>query len=431
MQYNVLSTLIMAAFLKLKLLLNSMQIVLQILFALWFLMYKKVADKVFRNKIIVNYFILTLIIARGIALLYYGGPISSPQTGPWRLDLWIPILLVLVNFGFESLITAITFSLMYLMDDTFGFLYLVVYFVTLLFISFNNDKDSKMKLRAFIRYFIPLFLAIVTHLLLFKSIMSPAGGLYAGYNFCLIPIALKSSFWLLVIILPICMYILVQDKQNRRFILFLFALVCIQLLYFFGRSHDNNLRHLSGIFLFVVFLSIDRLYSFAKNKQIVIILISLLIGFVCLNYNRAIFGAYLNLKHVYSNGLTKESPVDVQIEKEGEYLKTFHTKKIILLSQYEPYMNYRLGYNQSGYFAPIIANLFCDKNVSFLYSSLKNNYRVIVSKDNLSFTGNVLNFKSSVGVFNEILKKNGTNEQFELDSIHDEMSEMILKPLKQ
>jgi len=429
MQYNLLSTLIMLLFVKLKLVVNQMYIVFIFLFALWFLFYNSLARQLFNNKAIGIYFILSLIIVRAISLYSFCGSICCPQTGPWRLDLWVIIVLLILNFGFESIIAAIGISIIYLFDDVFGFMYLLLYLFSITIIIINKyNQNQEIKVRSFL-YFIPAVISIIIHYIMFKSLMSPAGKLYSGYFIDFIPIAKYSSFWLLVIVLPICMYILSKDKQNRGFTLFLFGIVCIQLIYFFGRSHDNNLRNLSGIFLFIIFLSVDKLISNTERKKIGILIVSVFIGFMCLNYNTTINNAYLNLRTVIKNPVIPDNPVENQIQIISRNLKSQNCSNVILLSPYEPYVNYRLGLKQLGYHSPFFTNLFCDKTIEFLFTYHKKGYRIFWLPDNPKISWAYLSFPVSVPIYNNILKEKGCNEQFELVPFKDEMMELILKPI--
>lgn len=429
MQYNLLSTLIVLLFVKLKLVVTQMYIVFLFLFALWFLFYNSLAKRLFNNKAIGIYFILSLIIVRMISLLYFCGPICCPQTGPWRLDLWVIIVLFIINFGFDSIIPAIGISIIYLLDDVFGFMYLLLYIFSLTIIIISKYKQKQDSIFSLFLNFIPAIVAIIIHYVMFKSLMSPAGKLYSGYFIDFIPISKYSSFWLIIIILPICMYILSKDKQNRGFTLFLFAIACIQLIYFFGRSHDNNLRNISSIFLFILFLSIDKLISNTDRKKTGILLVSVCIGFLCLNYNTTINNAYLNLKTFVKNPVIPDNSVEEQIQRISHNLKSQNCSNVIILSPYEPYINYRLGLKQLGYHAPFYTNLFCDKTTDYLYTYSKKGYRIFLIPDYPAISWAYLSFPVSVPVYNNILKEKGCNEQFELVPFKDEMMELILKPI--
>lgn len=421
-QYNFLITSITMIMLKMHFLVHQMQVVMIVIFALWIMLYKNLASNIFQNKIIVFYFIAALLIVRGIAIL--GGPISAPQVSPLRLDLWVPILLVVLYWGYESMVTSICFSMMYLFDDVFGFFYLCLYLFSIVIIYYNKYSqtgENPLSTKT-LKYFVPALIAALIHFAIFKTLTSPAGKIYSDYHLGFLPIARSSSFWLMVWMLPVCLYFLIQDKKNKGLILFIFGLVCIQLTYFFGRSHENNLLNISGIFIFILFLAIDRLYSHVTKKQIGILLISLLIGFIVLNYNQSIWEAKLNLKNKIENGIVYEDPMESQIRSDGEYLKTLHTEKIILITEFDSYINYRLGYKQVGFFSPFYANIENAETVNFLYKQLKKGYRLI------AYPGLII--PACFKPYNIELAKITKTETFTLDYLQNNLMELKLVPCK-
>ncbi|MEI7595863.1 MAG: hypothetical protein WCK02_08965 [Bacteroidota bacterium] len=422
MQYNLLTTLITTLMLKMHLMVNQMQVMMIFIFALWMLLYKKVAILIFKNKVVAFYFIAALLIIRGVAVS--GGPISVPQVGPLRLDLWVPILLAVIYFGFESIITAIIFSLIYLLDDMFGFLYLCLYLFSIVLFYYNKYKlirQNPIDLKT-LKIIAPAFIAFIIHYIIFKTFTSPSGKIFAYYNIGFMPIATFSSFWIMVWMLPACLYFLIQDKQNKGFILFIFGLACIQLTYFFGRSHDNNLLSISGIFLLIFFLTIDTLYSNTKKKQIGIILISLFIGGVVLNYNQSLWNIRINFNDKRYNGIFTEGPIEARINKDVVFLKTLKTEKIIFMSDYDCYLNYRLGFKQTGFFSPFTQNIKNQETVRFLYNHIKKGYRLITYPCVDVF------IPACIKPFNTELHKISKNEIFKLDSLQNNMMELKLAP---
>jgi hypothetical protein len=426
MQYNLLTTLLSMIMQKMHLLANQMQIVFIAIYVLWIMFYKRLATVLFQNKVIVLYFLAAVLLVRGASV--WGGHVLVPQVSPFRLDLWVPMLLVVIYFGYESMVTAIFFALMYLLDDMFGLLYLGLYLFSIVIIYYATYKQTgenpfsikKMK------YFVPAIIAALLHYAIFNAFTAPAGKIYATYHLGFMPIALSSSFWLMVWMLPVCLYLLIQNKQNKGLILFIFGLVCIQLTYFFGRSHDNNLLNISGIFVFILFLSIDRLYSDTKKQQIGIVIISVLIGVMVLNYNNSIWKALNNIiRNKIAYGILYEDPLESQIRKNGEYLNTLNTDKIILITDYDSYLNYRLGYKQVGYYSPFLANIENAETVKFLYTQIRNGYRLIVFPS-LQYSI----FPESIEPYNTELAKITKTETFSLDSLRKNLIELKLVPYK-
>jgi hypothetical protein len=426
MQYNLLMTALSMIMQKMHLVADEMQIVIIAIYVLWIMLYKRLATVLFQNTIIVIYFLAAILIVRGASV--WSGHILVPQVSPLRLDLWVPMLLVVLYFGYESMITAILFSLMYLLDDMFGFLYMGLYLFSIVIIFYTAYRQTGKNPFSIngIKYFVPALITALIHYAIFDTFTTPAGKIYAAYHLGFMPIDPLSSFWLMVWMLPVCLYILIQNKQSKGLILFIFGLACIQLTYFYGRSHDNNLLNISGILVFILFLSIDRLYSDTKKQQIGIGILSLLIGVMVLNYNNSIWRGLNNiLENEIVNGIVYKDPLESQIRINGEYLKTLNTDKILFITDYDSYLNYRLGYKQVGYYSPFLANIENTETVKFLYTQIRNGYRLIVFP---SLQYDI--FPESIEPYNIELAKITQTETFTLDSLRNNLMELKLVPHK-
>ena len=418
-QYDILTSMIVLCMQKMHLLIQQMQLIMIIIFAIWILLYKKLVVKLFQNKIVIYSFIFVLLIFRGIAI--QGGPVFIPQTGPMRLDLWVPLLLVLLSFGFESIITAIIFSLAYLCDDVFGLLYLLLYLFSL--IAFRYSEFKMKRLTTYFLLSIPVVIALIIHFILFKTIASPAGKLYANLHLGFTPIMPFSVFWLLVLIIPICLYILIQEKKQVSFTLFILGLLCIQLIYFFGRSHENNLRNISGIIVFIIFLTIDKIYSSIENRRLMHFIMSLLLSCIVIYNNKVFRNLRYIIKDKINYGIFREYNIEKQIQKNATYLKTLHTNKILFISDYDGYLNYRLGYRQIGFYSPFSINLKNDETVTFLYNEIKDGYRLIIYPASIS---PFIKIEDCLVPYNIELKKKANGIKFQIVSLQNNLEELQL-----
>jgi len=426
MQYDLLTTLVVTLMLKMKLMIHEIHFVMIMIFALWILMYKKLATNLFENKNIVIYFIVMLLIVRGVAIM--SGPLVCPQVNPMRLDLWVPLFLLMLYYDLKSILVSVVFTIAYLLDDVFGFLYLALYLFSLLCIyiqSYIQTHKNPITVKSSFLFAIP-FIGLVFHLIVFKTLASPAGKMYSEYHLGMSPISIYSSFWLLILILSICVYFLVRNRKNRGLLFFLFGIVCVQLSYFFGRSSDNNLRNISGIFIFILFLVIDRLYSNATNKKLANILLALLIAFVVLNYNKAFRDLRFKIAERIESKqiLYRNNSIEKQIEADKTYLKRLKTKKIIILSDYDGYLNYRMGYQQIGYFSPFHTHMKSKETVEFIFSHLKNGYIFIVYPAFGSHNSFIAEF--CIKPYNEELLKMTKTETLKIDTLHNYMMQLKL-----
>jgi hypothetical protein len=378
-QYNLIGTFLFAVMQKCHLWVHEMWFVLIVLFSFWILLYLKAAALLFKNKTIVGLFLLALFIVRCLSIS--GGPVYDPQISAIRMDLWVPLLIVVLCFGFRSVVTALVFSSCYMLDDVFGLMYLTLYVVIVIYyfcLELYDKKKMKLLVKDIILFVLPI-ISLTIHYIIFGGIESSAAKIYSDFHFGFLPISKYSSFWLIAWAFPICIYFLCQNKQNRILYLFIFALACIQLTYFFGRSHEHNLRNISGITIFIIFLTIDAIYSLSSRKTIILWASVVFIGGIAVNFSSTIVEKVnLSVSKIKSGKLIEPDPVEKQIGLQGAYLKSIGVSKILVINDIDSYINYRLGYQQTGYFSPFYANYSVRNTVSFLKDRINEGYRLII-----------------------------------------------------
>jgi hypothetical protein len=419
-QYNLLGTFLFALMQKCHLLIDEMWFFLIIIFSFWILLYLKIARLLFNNREIIGLFTIALLIVRFISI--WGGPVTNPQVSSIRLDLWVPLVILVLYFGFQSIITASAFSIIYLLDDVFGFMYLGLYIMILFYYFFRRFHFSwriEFRIKHILLIGFPL-ISIGIHFFIFKSIGSTAGKIYSNFHFGFLPISRYSSFWLLAWISPICIYFLSKDKKNRIFYLFIFGLACIQLTYFFGRSHEHNLRNISGIFVFIIFSTIDLIYSLSLRKKGILWVIIIFIGFISLNFNSTIVENYnLAINRTKQGKLLGPNQIEQSIDLQGEYLKSIGANKIFVISPFDSYINYRLGFSQNGYYSPFYANFSTSQTIFLLKQSLDQGLRLILFPDCFQFSADYLNQSSIMRSGRERFKLEALNENlFEMKLVH-------------
>lgn len=421
MQYNAIITFVFFVMQKCGLLFHEMHIVLTLIFVIWIFLYKQLVNKLFANKVLVFYFLLLFFIVKGMAM--YGGAIGLPQESPLRMDLWVPLLLIVSFWGFDSFKTAIGFSLIYLCDDVFGFLYLVAY-ISIIGISVIQSISRRKPINKmdFI-CLIPLFFALIIHYSIFHSFMSAAGKIYADYHIGFLPIEQNSSFWLVVLLLPISLSIILKSKLKIKTIFFIYAITCIQLSYFFGRSHDNNLIQISGIFILLLFLVVDTLYT-EKNKKRILVFTSICVGFIALTFGQSFSEKQVTVQRNISRGILNQLPIDSIIDDYKPYFKSLKNDKTIIISDIDSYLNYRYGFKQIGFFSPFLANFKIDNTTNFFKDELSQGHRLITAP---IFW---ITMKQSINLFNKQLLSEHYKKIFYLDSLNNNLLEIKLGACK-
>lgn len=378
MQYNLLLTYLFALMQKLKFSIIQMHILFSVVSTLWIYLYYVLAKKMFNNKSYIVLFLLAYLIVR----FFIGyAPVEGPQTTALRMELWVLMALIVLKFNFNSIWTAVSFSLYYLADDTFGLLYLLLLsLIYSLHFIINRKHDPLNKF-----VFIPILLVFIIHYLFFGSIGSDAAKEYAGINIGFMPIPVDSLFWIVLLVMAFCLYILSKKLNNFYLTLFLFGTACIQLIYFFGRSHENNLFNISGILIFIVFLTLDRISLKSDHKIAYAVCIFIAMTTALFN-DKVMDKVNLSVYKLSNNMIIGNNvlygrncySINNELDIIKNDIKYLDKKKILVVSPIDSYINYYLGLDQIGYYSPFDANLFQDKTIKFLKDHIESDYRVII-----------------------------------------------------
>ena len=196
------------------------------------------------------------------------------------------------------------------------------------------------------------------------------------------PISTHSVFWILLALLPYCLYLFHdEDYQERRTeCLFLVGIAAVELVYFYGRSHENNLLNISGILLLLIFLGIgqiERLYGFRKLAS------GLAGGFVVIAavaFGGQILGKLqLSVKHLTTGPLFEAREVDDVMSHSPDFASFYPPgQKIFVVSYSDAYYNYRHRLPQVGYMVPFNAHVYQAELRGFLVDLLKQGYKVVL-----------------------------------------------------
>ena len=252
MQYSLIGTYLFVAMMRLRFDLLDMQLTLAALFFVWFILYYGLICVLVEDRFVRFCFMLSLVIVRLVANL--ADPTTMPQVLPFRLDLWVPLFLVLHRFGVVSPVTMVVFGIGYVLDNVFGLFYLAVYLPFLaaeVFQIVRRGNAASLPLKG-----LAIGLTVIAgcsgfQVYCFHSFTSPGASVYRNLQIDFMPISTHSVFWILLALLPYCLYLFQEeDYQERRTeCLLLVGIAALELVYFYGRSHENNLLNISGIVL--------------------------------------------------------------------------------------------------------------------------------------------------------------------------------------
>jgi hypothetical protein len=195
-----------------------------------------------------------------------------PQVTPLRIDLWVLLLAPALIFDLRHWSVGLAAGLVYFFARSFGFLYLGSYALALSadFLVRHVDARERIPLwREISDYVRPMTVGLVfmgASLLavrwVFGATISDAVLTYRRLGIGMLRISPDSFYWWIAPALASTGWLVfsirgVIGQRRTGAFLFLLALGIGNSIYFFGRSHEQNLLNISAPLLFCVFLGMD------------------------------------------------------------------------------------------------------------------------------------------------------------------------------
>ncbi|PIZ98432.1 MAG: hypothetical protein COX77_04575 [Candidatus Komeilibacteria bacterium CG_4_10_14_0_2_um_filter_37_10] len=283
-QYDLLPSLLATAWLKLGLTINNFQILAQLSFYLLITSIFLFTKRLFFYKANAFFLFIILIIIKIYGLMH--DPIVIFQVTPWRLDLWLILLLLIYWKGIRHWLIGLALAILIIISKNFGIIYTICYFILITTDCIINLwpiqniltdwRNYFNKLLIVIKQYLPNVIIIITGIiinsLLFGSVNIAAAAAYRRIGLGFMPIALDSFYWYLPIIFSVLAILLIKNREklpNKYYIggLFLIIFSIGNSIYFFGRSHENNIINIAAVLLTTFFLLIDLIYfTWSKSK---------------------------------------------------------------------------------------------------------------------------------------------------------------------
>ena len=211
LQYGLGEIVLFKYMLTLGLKLHHMQIIQSIIFSCWYFLYYFLALKLFKEKFFIFLFLLSLVLFRFIATPYH--PILSPQGNMMRLDLWVPLFIIVIYFKILSPVTSLAFSTAYVFDNFFGFLYFLVYLSVIFALSvLKKLQNERIHIKTMILILVPVIASVFFQYHYFGSLFSPSAKLVDDLDYWQMNISPHSMFWVSILVLGLFLYII--QKKN-------------------------------------------------------------------------------------------------------------------------------------------------------------------------------------------------------------------------
>jgi len=221
---------------------------------------------------------------------------------------------------------------------------------------------------------------------------------YVRIGFGFIKIATNSFYWYVVIVSGLAFTLLFRLRTtiSRNYLATGFCLIYLVIgnsLYFFGRSHENNIINISIVLLLLFFLLIDLASRFLGNapgepakrfmhRNLSIIISMVLIAAITVWYGDSITGKVsLQAQNagkgqlVYPPWVSKQDVVSVIAQVKSI---TGDNPKVYFVGDGDFVLDYYGGYAPVGYFNPVYAWISMNEFKKFLQGLLDQGYYIVV-----------------------------------------------------
>lgn len=407
-QYDLFLSLIGLAWMKLRLDLNSFQVVAQCAYYLLLLGVFAFSRRWFLDKRLPVFLLIALVLVR-----IYAGPgdvVHSFQLTPFRHDMWL-ILLMLVYFkGPYHWSAGLFCGLMLLLHNNFGMIYSAAYIQLLLTLCVIDTamipgraiKTASTALTTFLkrnyRNFTLILVCALAHYLLFRNPNVPNDFNYVRIGFYFIKITTTSFYWYVVVVSGLSFVLLLRLRSmvSSNYLAAGFCLIYLAIgnsLYFFGRSHENAIIVLSPVFLPLFFLLVDLAghalangsgkpaSSFIHRNLAIIVSLAFIASITIWYGDNITYKAVIQARNagkgqfIYPSEVPEQDVLNTIAEVKSV---TGDNPKVYFVGDNDFLFNYYGGYAPVGYYNPVYAWISYLEFNKFLQGLVDQGYYVVV-----------------------------------------------------
>jgi hypothetical protein len=408
-QYDALLSLLVAWWLKAGLDMRTFYIAAQLSYYVMILGIYFLAARLFRDKWLAVFLTAVIVVIKIYSNMT--DPVGIIQVTPLRLDLWLVLLLLAWTYGPYSPAVGAAAGLMLIFSNAFGTLYCIAYaeFIAfLLLMDILGAKDAKGRVRVFLSHLklsykniAMIVLAYIVYSVIFAKSGPEAAGSYISIGLGFLPVSKISFYWYITIIFcsVLAMLIPMKERLGERYYrtaVFLVFLGTANMVYFLGRSHENNLINTAEVWVLLIFFLIDlisRSLREAGRGKLSAVTAALLASAVLL----AAVGSYadmLNFRlNVQENGImtgslfkrvksTQEIPGLMEQLKVIKQITRGSSKVYFALSDNEALYYYYGGYVPPAYFTPTRAWLYVKDARTYIRKLASEGYYICTDFNN-------------------------------------------------
>lgn len=407
-QYDLLPSLLAALWMKLKLDLNTFQVLGQAAYYGAILGVFLLSRRLFRRKEFSLFLVAALVLVRIYASQW--DAVFCFQVTPLRLDLWLLLMAVVYWRGSYHWSAGLVCGVLILLLKTFGIIYSLAYLqllITVFAVSYLDRKrgDSlwNMAIAHGKRCLVPVLIIAVFAIASYFVFKNDEYGNYSGYyqkiGIGFIKIAGNSFYWYVPPVFAIAIILLFR---LRKYIsptymttgLLLTYCAIGNSIYFFGRSHEHNIINISIVLLFLFFMVLDlveRLLNVTAEKDqrtaflrqhcvtcVAIALIAVIVVSYSRNITRKVSAQVQNagrLQLIYPSKFDHASALRGYIDS----LKalTGNSNKVYVMGNSDFALYYYGGYAPVGYCNPFPTWIFNKDLIRFVQGLIDNGYYLV------------------------------------------------------
>jgi hypothetical protein len=275
LQYDLLFSLLAALWMKLRLDLDSFQHLCQGSVYLLILATFILARKLFLHRSLALFLLVALVLYKVYAMSV--DPASVFQVTPLRLDMWLPLLMLAYFRGAEHWSTGLWVGMLLVLHRNFGLIYFAAYcqlLLTLMLLDYaDNLSGSSPGMSGIFKHLtgwltrwrtslVICGAALIAGRFLYGNSLSGYTQLYQKVGLGFIKISATSFYWYVPVLIGAFVTLLLKERRTitSGYLasgLFLVYLVIGNSIYFFGRSHENNIINISSSLILLFFLFLD------------------------------------------------------------------------------------------------------------------------------------------------------------------------------
>ena len=323
-QYDHLFTSLAAIWIKLSLPIFELQFIGRLSYYGLFLGIYFLANRLFNRKLFAAYLVIAMVIVRIYGQIY--APDYMLQVIPLRLDLWFIPLAFACFKGPSHWSVGLSLAFLALLHHSFGMIYVLSYIFFILILLLFDVAERKGGFKDILKRYLYLYfwnaamilIAIFAYKIFLEAKIANISFYFQQVGIGFMRISEHSFYWYFIPILSAAFILLVLKKRELtdgyfKTGIFLLILSAGNSLYFFGRSHENNIINLSSVLLFVLFMYFDLADSeLSKNPA--------------LNYNKYIMpvvsiAVIMLCAHYYSGLAIDQIGLQCKALTNGSYLR--------------------------------------------------------------------------------------------------------------